>query len=131
METLHAIALDSQVYTGAIPSPHAMLASTIERIEPIPMATSSGLVYGNVAGLSLINSFESLSRDIETLKMRADMSERRADASEKDAAETKIKLAALSQTVDQLKKESKGYRVVRSRFLDTFKRGPEIKIVSR
>jgi hypothetical protein len=95
------------------------------------MATSSGLVYGNVAGLSLINSFESLSRDIETLKMRADMSERRADASEKDAAETKIKLAALSQTVDQLKKESKGYRVVRSRFLDTFKRGPEIKIVSR
>jgi hypothetical protein len=43
-------------------SPHAMLASAIERIEPIHMATSNGLVYGNATGLSLINSFESLRR---------------------------------------------------------------------
>ena len=43
------------------------------------------------------------------------------DALEKDAAETKKELAALSQTVDLLKEASDGYRVVRNRFLDTFR----------
>jgi hypothetical protein len=45
------------------------------------MVIAEGKVYGNNAGLSLIDSFETLKKDVQLLKLRADASDMRAEAS--------------------------------------------------
>ena len=67
--------------------------------------------------------------DVQALKMRADAfnkradaSDRRADASDKRTEDIQKELADLSKIVDTLRQASNGYRIVRNRFLETFKR---------
>jgi len=81
MDTIHAIAYDTKAYIGPIPSPEEILSSAIRHIEPAPMVIAEGKVYGNNAGLSLIDSFETLKKDVQLLKLRADASDMRAEAS--------------------------------------------------
>jgi flagellar capping protein FliD len=72
-------------------------------------------VYGNEAGLSLLNTCQDLQTDIQMLKIRADASDRRAE-------EVQGELDQLTDMVDALRESSKGYHVVRNRFLDSFKK---------
>ena len=62
----------------------------------------------------MLSTCEALRTDVETLKIHAAASDRRV--------EVQRELVELTDTVDALRESSKGYQVVRNRFLDKFKK---------
>jgi FtsZ-binding cell division protein ZapB len=83
-----------------MPSPKDLLYDAINNIQEAPVQAKDGtIVYGNEAGLSLLNTCQDLQTDIEILKIRADASDRRVE-------EVQRELDQLTDTVDALRESS-------------------------
>ncbi|KAK2797537.1 hypothetical protein FQN51_008436 [Onygenales sp. PD_10] len=82
----------------------------------------ANLAYGNETGLQLLTELDTNKSDIERLKEQVEAVTKEGKDTKNEVGNLKDEISDLRETLSELSIQSEGYRQIRNRFLEIFKR---------